>query len=161
MESIDVFKSFHSIWQELSTSCTAVTNHWHHFHYRHVQPSTWLLGIRATAVRHLVWAHIRKRNVVADAISRPRTLGLYQDNGNTDLAKTDHAIVDNIMEEVHDTEWIPNLATYKMEKLKLDILREAQWQNAFCTKKTKSIRSKKVDGFVLDKNGILCKNLLS
>ena len=39
-----------------------------------------------------------KKTVVANAISRLRTLGLYQDNGNTDLAKTDDGIVDNIME---------------------------------------------------------------
>ena len=39
-----------------------------------------------------------KKNVVADAISRLRMLGLYQDNGNTDLAKTDDDIVDNVME---------------------------------------------------------------
>ena len=42
-----------------------------------------------------------------------------------------------------------------MEKLNLDILREEQWQDTFCIKKAKSIRSKEVDGFVLDKNGIL------
>ena len=89
-----------------------------------------------------------KNNVVADAISRLRTLGLYQDNGNTDLTKTDDDIVDNIMEEVHTIEWIPNLATYKMEKLNLDVLKEAQWQDDFCTKKAKSIRSKEVDGFI-------------
>ena len=85
--------------------------------------------------------------MVADAISRLRTLGLYQDNGNTDLAKTDDDIVDNTVEEVHAIEWIPNLATYKMEKLNLDVLREAQWQDAFCTKKTKCVRSKDMDGF--------------
>ena len=58
-----------------------------------------------------------------DAISRLRTLGLYQDNGNLDLTKTDDDIVDYIMEEVHTMEWIPNLATYKMKKLILDVLR--------------------------------------
>ena len=64
------------------------------------------------------------------------------------------------MEEVHAIEWIPNLATYKMEKLTLDVLREVQQQDTFCTKKAKSIRSKEVDGFMLDKNDIL-QNLLS
>ena len=98
-----------------------------------------------------------KKNVVADAISRLRTLGLYQDNGNTDLTKKDDDIVDNIMEEVHAIEWIPNSATYKIEKLNLDVLREAKWQDAFCTKKAKSIRSKEEDGWVLNKNGILLK----
>ena len=72
----------------------------------------------------------------------------------------DDDIVDNIIEEVHAIEWIPNLTTYKMEKLNLDGLREGQWQVAFCTKKAKSVRSTEVDGFILDKNKILW-NLLS
>ena len=42
--------------------------------------------------------------MVADVISRLKTLGLYQDNGNDDLAKTDDNVVDNIMEQVHATE---------------------------------------------------------
>ena len=37
-----------------------------------------------------------KKNVVADAISWLRTLGLYQDNDNDDLAKTDDDMVDNV-----------------------------------------------------------------
>ena len=65
-------------------------------------------------------------NVAANAIVRLRTIGLYQDNGNTDLAKTDDDIVDNIREEVHTIEWIPNSATYKIEKLNSDVLREVQ-----------------------------------
>ena len=66
-----------------------------------------------------------KKNVVADAISRLRTLGLYQDNGNKNLAKM-YDLVDIIVEEVHAIEWVPNSAGYKMEKLNLDILREEQ-----------------------------------
>ena len=57
-----------------------------------------------------------KKNVMADVMSRLRTLGLCQDNGNTDLAKTDDNIVDNVVEEVHAIEWIPNSATYKIGK---------------------------------------------
>ena len=68
---------------------------------------------------------------MADAISSLRTLGLYQDNGNYDLAKTDDDVVDNIIEEVHAIEWIPNSAGYKMEKLNLNILREEQQQDNF------------------------------
>ena len=64
--------------------------------------------------------------MVTNAISRLRTLGLYQDNDNTDLAKTDDDIVDNVMEEVHAIERIPSSAIYKIEKLNLDILREVQ-----------------------------------
>ena len=44
-----------------------------------------------------------------------------------------------------------------MEKLNLDVLREEQQQDTFCMKKAKSIRSKQVDGFVLDENGMLHK----
>ena len=32
------------------------------------------------------------------------------------------------------------------------------WQDTFCTKKAKSIRSKEVDGFMLDKT-VYCENL--
>ena len=85
------------------------------------------------------------------------TLGLYQDNGNTDLVKSDDDLVDNVMEEFHAIGWVPNFATYKMEKLNVDALREAQWQDTFCTKKAKSMRSKEVDSFMLDKNRILQK----
>ena len=75
-------------------------------------------------------------------ISRLRTLGLYQDDGNTDLTKTDVDIVDNVVEELHAIEWIPNTAIYRMERLNLDVLRGEQWQDTFCMKKAKSIRSK-------------------
>ena len=76
-----------------------------------------------------------KKNVVADVISRLRTLALYQNNDNTDLAKTDDNVADNIVEEAHAIEWIPNLANYKMGKLNLDVLREEQWQDTFCIKR--------------------------
>ena len=69
---------------------------------------------------------------MADAISRLRTVGLYQDNCNDDLATTGDNMVDNVIEEVHAIEWIPNSASYKMEKLNLDVLKEEQWQDTFC-----------------------------
>ena len=54
---------------------------------------------------NILFEHISaKKNVVANTISRLRTLGLYEDNGNTHLAKTDDDIVDNIVEEVHAIE---------------------------------------------------------
>ena len=94
-----------------------------------------------------------KKNVVADAISRLRTLGLYQDNGNDDMPKMD----DNIIEEVHTIEWVSNSDSYKMEKLNLDILREEQQQDTFCMKKVKTLNMKEDDSFVLDKKSILRK----
>ena len=63
-----------------------------------------------------------KKNVVADAISQLRTLDLYQDYGNDDIATTDDDVVENIMEEVHGIKLVPNSAGYNMEKLNLDIL---------------------------------------
>ena len=66
-----------------------------------------------------------KKNVVVGTISRLKTLGLYQDNDNDDIATTDDIVVENI-EEAHAIEWVPNSACYNMEKLNLDILREEQ-----------------------------------
>ena len=114
----------------------------------------WVLELQQFNIQ---FEHISgKKNVVADAIFRIGTLGLYQDNGNDDLATTDDNVVDNVMEGVHAIEWIPNLATYKMEKL--DILRgEEQWQDTFCMKKVKMLRTKGDSSFMLDENGILLK----
>ena len=98
-----------------------------------------------------------KKNVVADAISRLRTLGLYQENVNDNLAKTDNKMVNNVMEEVHAIEWVPNSASYRMEKLNLDVLREEQWHDTFCMKKIKTLRMKQDGSYVLDENDILHK----
>ena len=98
-----------------------------------------------------------RKNVVADAISRLRTLGFYQENGNDGVAKTDDNMVDNVMEEVHAIEWIPNSTAYKMEKLNLDELREEQWPETFCMKRLKMLLTKLDGSFVLDENSILWK----
>ena len=58
-----------------------------------------------------------KKNVVADTISQLRSLGLYQDNGSDDITTTDDSVVENVMEEVHAIELVPNSAGYIMEKL--------------------------------------------
>ena len=42
-----------------------------------------------------------KKNVVADAISQLRTIGLYQYNGNEDMPLTIEDVIENIMEGVH------------------------------------------------------------
>ena len=47
-------------------------------------------------------------------------------------------MVDNVIEEVHAIEWIPNSAGYKKGKFNLDVLREEQWQDTFCKKKVKT-----------------------
>ena len=94
---------------------------------------------------------------MADAISRLRTLDLYQDNGNDNIATMDDDMVENIVEEVHVIEWVPNSTGYNMEKCNLDVLREEQWQDTFCIKKVKTLRTKQDDSFMLDKNSILQK----
>ena len=81
-----------------------------------------------------------KKNVVADAISRLRTLGLYQGNGNDNIAATDN--VENIVDEVHAIEWVPNSANYHIGKLNLDVLREEQWQETFCIRRVRAMRVK-------------------
>ena len=53
---------------------------------------------------------------MADPMSRLRTFGLYQDNGNDDIATRDDNVVENIIEEVHAIEWVPNSAGYNMDK---------------------------------------------
>ena len=58
-----------------------------------------------------------KRNVVADAISQLRTLGLYQDNGNDDIMTTEDDVVKNVREVVHAIERVPNSPSYNMRKL--------------------------------------------
>ena len=94
---------------------------------------------------------------MADAISRLRTLGLYEDNGYDDLSTADSNMVENIIEEAHAIEWVPNSASYNMKKLNLDVLREEQWQDIFCIKKVKALTTKQDDGFMLDDNSILWK----
>ena len=60
-----------------------------------------------------------KNTVVADIISRLRTLGLYYENGNN-IATTDDDVVEKLIEEAHAIELVPNSAGYNMEKLNLD-----------------------------------------
>ena len=47
------------------------------------------------------------------------------------------------------------LSGYNMEKLNLDILREEQWQDTFCIKKVKALRTKQDNSFTLDDTSIL------
>ena len=48
---------------------------------------------------NIKFQHIQgKKNVVADAISQLRTLGLYQDNGNKDIPLTTEDVIENIID---------------------------------------------------------------
>ena len=66
-------------------------------------------------------------------------------------------MVENIIEEIHAIEWVPNSVGYNIEKLSLDVLREEQWQDTFCVKKVKALRAKQDSSFTLDDNSILQK----
>ena len=71
--------------------------------------------------------HIQgKKNVVANAISRLRTLGLYRDNGNEDVPLTIEDVVKNIIEEIHYLDTVQKTPSYNMGKLNQDVLRKEQ-----------------------------------
>ena len=53
-----------------------------------------------------------KKNVVANAISRFRTLGLYWDNDNEDMLLTTEDVIENIIEEVQSTGEVQKTPTY-------------------------------------------------
>ena len=63
-------------------------------------------------------------------------------------------MVENIIEEVHAINLVPNSADYNM-KLNLDILQEEQWQETFCIKKVKAMRINQDHIFMLDNDSIL------
>ena len=61
----------------------------------------WALELQQFDIK---FQHIQgKQNVVADAISRLRTLGLYRDNDNEDEPSTIDDIVKNTVEEINST----------------------------------------------------------
>ena len=80
----------------------------------------WALGLQQFDIQ---FEHILgKKNVVADAISQLRTLGLYQYNGFDNIATTDDGVVKNVVEEVHAIKLGPNSQVYNMGKLDLEVL---------------------------------------
>ena len=104
-----------------------------------------LLDRWALELQHfnIKFQHIQgKRNVVADAISQLRNLGLYQDNGNEDVPVTTEDVVENIIEVIHLTDVTPKIPMYNVEKLNLDILRKEQQHDQFCKNKVKEMKTK-------------------
>ena len=84
----------------------------------------WALELQQFNIK---FQHIQdKRNIVADAISQLRTLGLYQDNNNKDVQLTTEDVIKNIIEEVHITEVIQKTPMYNIEKWNLDVLMKEQ-----------------------------------
>ena len=96
--------------------------------------------------------------MVADAISRWRTYGLYQDNNNEEVQLSLKDAVKNIIEEIHNINSAPTTITYnKIDKLNLYLLwREQQW-DSFCKKKVKEIKMRPGPNFILDEKSILWK----
>ena len=75
---------------------------------------------------NIKFQHIHgKKNVVADAMSQLRILGLYQHNDNEDIPLTTEDVIENII-EVHIREVIQKTPTYNVEKLILAVLRKEQ-----------------------------------
>ena len=115
----------------------------------------WALELQQFNIK---FQHIQdKRNLVADAISWLRTLGLHQDNDNEDIPLTTEDVVENIIEEVHITEVMQKTPTYNVQKLNLDVLRKKQQHNWFCKNKVKEMKTKLYPNFLPDKNSILRK----
>ena len=83
----------------------------------------WALELQQFDIK---FQHIQgKKNVVADVISRLRTLGLYQDNDNEDVPPTIED-VKNIIEEIQSADAESRKLSYNMGKLNLEVLREQQ-----------------------------------
>ena len=82
----------------------------------------WALELQQFDIK---FKHIQgKKKVFNDAVSRLRTLGLYQDNDNDDVLITTNDIVENIIEEVHSTDIVPRTPAYNIGKLNIDVLRK-------------------------------------
>ena len=100
----------------------------------------WALELQQFDIK---FKHIQgKKNVVVNAISRLRTLCLYQDNENKDVPIATEDAIKNIIEEVHSTDVLPRTPTYNIGKLNLDVLRKEQQQEWFCKTKVKEMKKK-------------------
>ena len=95
-----------------------------------------------------------KWNVVADTISRLRTLALYKDNDNEDEPSIIDDIVENIIEEVNSADSTSKKPTYNVGKLNLEVLKKEQQQDKFCKGKVRDMKKKPDPNFLLDHNRI-------
>ena len=98
-----------------------------------------------------------KQNVVANTISRLRTLDLYKDNDNEDEPSTVDDIVKNVIEEINSADSAPNKLTYNVGKLNLEVLKKEQQWDRFCKSKVRDMKKKSDPNFQLDHNSILRK----
>ena len=98
-------------------------------------------------------------HVVADAISRLRTLHLYRDNDNEDEPPTFDDIVENIIEKISFANSAPKKLTHNVGKLNLEVpvLKKEQRWDKFCKNKVRDIKKKPDPNFLLDHNSDLRK----
>ena len=102
-----------------------------------------------------------KKNVVADAISRLKTMKLYkkhQEANPIPLIDRVEDALENIIEEIHNLN-IKAMNYNQNTKLDLEELCTEQKCNQFCKNKAKGINSNKPSDFILDNNGILRKTV--
>ena len=114
----------------------------------------WALELQQFDIR---FQHIQgKRNVVADAISRVRTLGLYQNNDNEDVPSS-VKMLSKTSSSSPFCRHSPQESTYNVGKLNLEVLRKEQQWDQFCKSKVKDMKKKANHNFLLDQNSILRK----
>ena len=83
----------------------------------------WALELQQFNIK---FQHIQgKKNIVADAISRLRTLGCYHDNDKEDVPLSTEDVVENIIEEIHSIEVTQRMPMYNVNKLNLDVLQKS------------------------------------
>ena len=113
----------------------------------------WALELQQFDIK---FQHIQgKKNVVADAVSRLRILGLYQDSSNEDVSPTVDDVIENIIEEVHSMGITPKRSAYNVGKLSLDVFGKEQKWDPFCKKKVKELKTKHDPNFLLNGNSVL------
>ena len=96
-----------------------------------------------------------KRNVVADMISRLKTLNLYEKNQELDSIPSVATVEDtleNIIEEVQNISVKTN-NQHQTTQLNLNWLCREQKQDQFCKNKAKGINMHKASDFILVKMG--------
>ena len=100
-----------------------------------------------------------KKNIVADVMSRHKTLNLYKKHQEVDSVPSVAAVEDafeNIIEEVKNISVKVSNSNHTMQ-LNLSELSREQKQDQLCKNKAKSISTDKPSDFILDNNGILSK----
>ena len=82
----------------------------------------WALELQQFNIK---FQHIQgKKNMVANVLSRLRTLGLYQDDGSEDVPLTIEDVVKNIIEEIQSMDTMTKTPAYNIGKLNQDVLRK-------------------------------------